>query len=176
MANKNNHNQEILALCCPQLMSEWDLLKNAELCSPNEVTFRSSKKVWWKCKEGHEWQAIIHNRSINHSGCPYCAGRKAIKGVNDISTLYPDLVKEWDFEKNGSLKPDEITRGTQVRKSPYTGMFGGNRSPQQIIDILRVPLAGIRYHPAEGKKPYHGDWQQNQDDLFDLPAFLHLDF
>ena len=50
----------------------------------------------------------IRNRTINHSGCPYCAGRKAIKGINDISTLYPDLVAEWDYEKNENLKPYEL--------------------------------------------------------------------
>lgn len=112
---KTTHNQGILELGWPQLMSEWNYIKNAELCLPSEVTYKSSKKVWWKCKEGHEWQAVIRNRTINHSGCPYCAGRRAIKGVNDILTLYPRLAEEWDFEKNGDLHPEEIMGGSDKR-------------------------------------------------------------
>ena len=39
------------------------------------------------------------NIAKGHSGCGYCAGQKAIKGVNDIESLNPDLAKEahgWD--------------------------------------------------------------------------------
>ncbi len=115
MKNETPHDQEILSLGYPELISEWDFDKNAKLCSPNETTYKSSKKVWWKCKEGHEWQAIIRNRTIIHSGCPYCSGRKAIKGENDILTLYPHLAEEWDFEKNVNIKPDEISGGSNKR-------------------------------------------------------------
>ena len=31
----------------------------------------SNKKVWWKCKKGHEWQATVHNRN-NGNACPIC--------------------------------------------------------------------------------------------------------
>ena len=31
----------------------------------------SGKKVWWLCKDGHEWQAIINHRNRG-SGCPIC--------------------------------------------------------------------------------------------------------
>ena len=43
----------------------------------------SDKKVWWKCKNGHEWQAMIGNRHRGN-GCPYCSGRYAIKDENDL--------------------------------------------------------------------------------------------
>lgn len=33
-------------------------------------------------------------------GCPYCTGQKVRKGINDFATLYPDLLKEWDWDKN----------------------------------------------------------------------------
>ena len=43
------------------------------------VTLRpgSGKKVWWKCPEGHEWEAVIANRTKRRSGCPFCAGNMA---------------------------------------------------------------------------------------------------
>ena len=58
----------------PILASEWNYEKNTDL-TPEKVTENSSKKVWWKCKKGHEWEAQIYNRN-NGRGCPYCAGRK----------------------------------------------------------------------------------------------------
>lgn len=42
---------------------------------------------------------IFSNIAKGHSGCGYCAGQKAIKGINDIESLNPDLAKEaygWD--------------------------------------------------------------------------------
>ncbi len=34
------------------------------------------KRVWWKCSEGHEWEAFIQNRTRG-SGCPICARARA---------------------------------------------------------------------------------------------------
>ena len=41
-------------------------------------------KVWWKCKNGHEWEAVIHTR-VKGVGCPYCMGKKAIQGKAMVS-------------------------------------------------------------------------------------------
>ena len=89
-----------------QLMAEWDWEKNKPLgLSPNELVMGCGKKAWWKCASGHEWQASIANRAIRNTGCPYCSGRKAISGINDLETLHPDIAKEWNTEKNGDLLP-----------------------------------------------------------------------
>lgn len=93
-----------IAFVLPELLAEWDYDKN--IISPECVTFRSHKLIWWKCKEGHSWQARPLNRA-NNNGCPYCANRKLLKGFNDFKTLYPNLIKYWDKEKN-ILKPTEI--------------------------------------------------------------------
>jgi len=56
-----------------RLMQEWDWAKNNELgFDPQKLTFGSGKKVWWKCRKGHEWQAVINSRTIQHTGCPIC--------------------------------------------------------------------------------------------------------
>ena len=52
-----------------QLMVEWNWKKNTELgFDPNKLTCGSGKKIWWKCKKGHEWQAVINARSKG-AGC-----------------------------------------------------------------------------------------------------------
>ena len=79
------------------IKNEWNIEKNYKL--PQEYSRGSNKRVWWKCKEGHEWQAVISNR-VSGDGCPYCSGRKPIIGKTDIPTLMPHLADEWDYEKN----------------------------------------------------------------------------
>ena len=98
-----------------KLVDEWDYERNKDV-DINTVTSGSSKKVWWKCKKNHEWQAVIHTR-VNGVGCPYCNRKKAIKGVNDFATLYPSLLTEWDYIKNDELriKPDEMLIGSQKK-------------------------------------------------------------
>lgn len=92
----------------PELLKEWNFTKNS--ISPYEIGENSSKKVWWMCSEGHEWQAIIYSRTIGNR-CPYCNNKKIMKGYNDFSTTHPYLVKEWDYNKNSQLSPSEIFSG-----------------------------------------------------------------
>lgn len=89
------------------LLVEWNNDKNSPL-TPDQITAGSNKKVWWKCSDGHDWLTSVYNRT-NGSGCPYCSGRYPIKGKTDLATLRPDLAKEWDYEKNINLKPEDFT-------------------------------------------------------------------
>lgn len=61
----------------PVLAKEWNYKKNNGL-TPTDVTPNSNKKVWWKCQEGHEWQATVSNRN-KRSGCPECAKQRRKK-------------------------------------------------------------------------------------------------
>ena len=94
----------------PVLANEWHYGKNNKL-TPTDVLPRSNKKVWWKCNQGHEWQAIIGNRIKGH-GCPYCAGQKSLKGKNDLQTVDLKLASEWNYEKNEDIKPEQFTVGS----------------------------------------------------------------
>ena len=89
-----------------ELMAEWNWERNKDI-TPSQLTLGSSKKVWWKCEKGHEWQAMIGNRNKG-SGCPYCSGRYAVKGENDLQTINPTLAKEWNYEKNNGLTPVDV--------------------------------------------------------------------
>lgn len=91
----------------PQLAQEWNYLKNAPL-TPENVTPGSDKSVWWKCAGGHEWKAIIGDRSRGN-GCPFCSGRNLIVGKNDLATIGPALALQWHPSKNGVLKPQDVT-------------------------------------------------------------------
>ncbi|WP_390488764.1 zinc-ribbon domain-containing protein [Solibaculum mannosilyticum] len=46
---------------------------------PDDATKGSSQKVWWICKNGHEWEAQVKSRNSG-CGCPVCTkGRKKPK-------------------------------------------------------------------------------------------------
>jgi hypothetical protein len=58
----------------PELAKQRHPTKNKSLTSKN-VTLGSNKKVWWVCKQGHEWEVSVKKR--NHGrGCPFCSGRR----------------------------------------------------------------------------------------------------
>lgn len=90
----------------------WHPTKNGTL-TPRDVASHSSKVVWWQCEHGHEWRRKIAYE-INSQGCPYCSGRLACKD-NSLAALRPDLAREWDVTKNGSLSPHDVTVKTRKR-------------------------------------------------------------
>jgi len=97
----------------PKLAQEWNYDKNYPLL-PTQITSGSQKKVWWKCKKGHEWQATISHRNLGEQ-CPVCTGKKTQIGENDIFTICPNLKDEWNYEKNIGLNPLNFPKGSHTK-------------------------------------------------------------
>lgn len=95
-----------LASLYPKIAAEWNYEKNGPL-TPDTVTAHSSRKVWWRCSLGHEWEAMINSRTRGNR-CPICSGKKALKGYNDLATKFPEIAKEWHPTKNSPLTPDNV--------------------------------------------------------------------
>jgi hypothetical protein len=98
----------------PEVAGQWHSTKNGEL-TPGQVVAGSSKKVWWKCPKGsdHEWEAAPASR-IHGTGCPFCAGY-AVSITNSLSSLYPEVAKQWHPKKNGSLTPDRVVASSHKK-------------------------------------------------------------
>ncbi len=94
-----------LATVKPEIAKEWHPTKNGKL-SPKDIVPGSSEKVWWKCSKGHEWRAIVRERS-KVIGCPYCNNR-LVNDENCFAKQYPGINKEWHPTKNGKLSPKGI--------------------------------------------------------------------
>ena len=92
-----------LAEVHPEFVSEWSE-KNLTL-TPDDITFGSNKKVWWKGTCGHEWQTSVKAR-FNGEKRPICSGARVIAGFNDLATLFPEVADEWS-DKN-EKKPTEV--------------------------------------------------------------------
>lgn len=95
----------------PELKELWDFKKNE--INPNEITAGSCKKVWWKCQFGHSWKSIL-STVVNGCRCPYCANRKLLNGFNDLISKNPELLEEWDYDKN-TIKPNEVVYSSYVK-------------------------------------------------------------
>jgi len=95
-----------------KISKEWHYEKNYPLLPKNFYSV-SGHKVWWLCKNNHEYQTKISNRTTATltTGCPYCANKKVGKD-NNLNFLFPKLATEWHPTKNGNLKSDQITPGS----------------------------------------------------------------
>ena len=106
----------------PDIAAEWNYEKNGDLL-PTMVTAGSSKRVWWKCKRGHEWLVPIHNRLYNN--CPTCSCGRA--------TSMPEQAIVYYLSNYFEVKSRVQLYGYEV--DIYL--------PQQFIAI---EYDGIRYH------------------------------
>ena len=97
-----------LATQYPQLIPQWHTTKNGSL-TPEQILPGTTRKVWWRCEKGHEWQASVSSRTCGGSGCPFCAGKKVIAGENDLASQFPAIVAQWHPSKNGTLTPQQVT-------------------------------------------------------------------
>ena len=92
---------------CKELMKEYNFEKNKDI-DLNTITCGSNKKIWWKCEKGHEWEAAIASRNLG-VGCPYCSNRLVLTGYNDLETINPKLLIDWNFYKNKKINPKVIS-------------------------------------------------------------------
>lgn len=105
----------------PEIYKEWHPIKNGDL-KPENYLSGSSKKVWWLCKNittcgcPHEWEAAIGDRCSKRRGsrgCPYCSKpSKKICIHESIKYTHPDIIKQWHPTKNGVLKPENYSKGS----------------------------------------------------------------
>lgn len=104
-----------LATKAPHLIQEWDWEANGEL-TPQTVTASRREKLNWKCSLGHTWKATAHSRASRNSNCPYCTNKTLLIGFNDLATLFPSLLSEWDWDENDFF-PTSVTAYNGKRAS-----------------------------------------------------------
>ncbi|TGN72318.1 hypothetical protein E5083_29950 [Streptomyces bauhiniae] len=96
----------------PEVARDWHPTRNTGL-QPEQTAPKSNRKVWWLGLCGHEWQAVVANRTARRSGCPYCANQKVGYG-NDLATRHPELAAQWHPTRNADLMPHQIPYGARI--------------------------------------------------------------
>ena len=94
---KRASSERNLAVVFPKIAKEFHPTKNGNLI-PDRVMPVSSKKVWWLCKNSHEYYEKICNRTAAGRGCHIC---------RSLAFKRPDIAAEWHLKKNGNLTPKD---------------------------------------------------------------------
>lgn len=107
-----------------ELLQQWHYAMNGEL-TPDAVTANSPQMAWWIDRFGHAWAQEIRSRTAFPGGCPICAGQETQReephgcghrmvrpGLQDLATRYPELARQWDYEKNVPILPTDVSPGS----------------------------------------------------------------
>ena len=97
----------------PEIAAQWHPTRNGNL-KPCDVMPASNRKAWWLDEHGHEWLMPVsaRTRKDKPQGCPYCSGNRVLIGYNDLATRNPNAAKLWHPTRNGDLKPNDVTYGS----------------------------------------------------------------
>ena len=83
----------------PNIAEEWHSTKNGKN-KPKHFTWGSSKKVWWQCQKGHEWETTISARTHKDKGtnCPLCThqtSRNEMRILSELIYVFKDLTSRY---------------------------------------------------------------------------------
>ena len=100
----------------PDVAAEWDYELNDK--TPEQVSAHAKERACFICNkhdEPYRWSAEIHTRTGKlKAGCPKCgfelsaATRKAPVEGGSLADLYPNSLKEWDYDLNGDVTPYNV--------------------------------------------------------------------
>lgn len=135
-----------LATLKPLLAQEWS--EKNEL-KPTEVSVASHKKIIWKCKHGHEWEASVKSRTVNGTGCPYCSHNKVLAGFNDLASQYT-LVLDTPNET--------ITDRVGIREVHVA-------NNQIYVNGQSIKFHGVNRHESDPVTGYAVGFEQTKKDL-----------
>lgn len=86
----------------PDVAAMWNDALNGE--GPENTTSGSSKKFFFTCDQGHDFDAAPKALTRRGQGCPYCSGARVLAGFNDLPTTHPLLAAEY-----ADTNPIEVT-------------------------------------------------------------------
>jgi hypothetical protein len=102
-----------LAEVRPDLVQQWIQEHNGAV-TPESVPAGSRFRAAWRCgkrcehcRKPHDWHATVGDRCLRGTGCPMCSGRKVCH-CQSVAELRPDLLKQWDHERNRGIDPGTL--------------------------------------------------------------------
>lgn len=102
-----------LATTHPELARLWDP-DAANTKTTQQISARNSiDRIVWRCPQGHQF-VRTPAKLVEYGGrCQTCTGRILVPGINDLATKRPDVAAQWNYDRNGTLKPDHVKPGTE---------------------------------------------------------------
>lgn len=94
----------------PKWIDEIHPTKNGNLNAYNLCPY-SNKSVYFICKNSHEW-VETPNQRMSYKECRYCSNEAPHKDYC-LATHFPQLAKEWDYDKN-DITPYDIMPSSHI--------------------------------------------------------------
>jgi hypothetical protein len=69
-----------LAVVAPAVAAEWHLVRNGDV-SPDQVEADHMMNAWWRCPNGHEYQATVRSRVRGNRRCSTCFGAWSLENI-----------------------------------------------------------------------------------------------
>lgn len=142
----------------PELLDFWDYEKNE---NPPEDYNITRKAVHWRCRKcRNQWMEGIKERVASakrirrNDGelCPYCGKRRVSPNYN-LAVCYPEIAKQWDYNKNGGLRPEDCFPASG-KKVWWRCSFDPNHSWQDEISNRTILRRGCPHCFREFKTTY----------------------
>lgn len=92
----------------PEIAKEWNYKKNYPL-TPDKIVSGSYTKVWWTCKNGHDWEAQPKQRATKGKTSMSCFK------CTTLGFLNSKIAKEWDYKKNYPKTPFDVRNGSNTK-------------------------------------------------------------
>ena len=178
----------------PELVKEWHIEFNGEI-RPSNITWGTSKKVWWQCKSNNEhvWKASVVSRTRLNTNCPYCdltpQSKQELTITFELKTLFQRIDPRGLKTKiDGRLRAIDIFipqlnlciefDGAYWHKSKREmDKIKSNLLLKEGYSVIRVreePLKKIHDTDVISKKPYDGK-QVTNDILSMILSIYELD-
>ena len=137
--------------------------------TPETIALHDNRKYHWICRKcGHEWKASPNNH-VARKGCPKCAGHCVDPEINSFAAVNPQLIDQWDVDKNFPLTAWEIAAydnrdyywicrnghsfsGSPANRTKGTGCpyCKGKLPVVGVNDFGTIcPAAGTEWHPTK---------------------------
>ena len=89
--------ENCLAVACPEAAA---MLSDKDRHFAFEVTTGSKKRLTFVCPNcGQEFETracnVVHSVMNGCTGCPVCAGKRIVPGINDLASKYPEIAAMW---------------------------------------------------------------------------------
>ena len=121
---------KLLKIHYPQIFEQLDFKKSLEADASltkekleNILVGDLNRNIWWTCPvaEDHSWQGNVANRVTSYKKrgiivcrfCPEAKSGRLPSSTYNLATEYPEIAKQWDYEKNFPLKPEDVLPGSQ---------------------------------------------------------------
>ena len=170
-----------IAYTHPEIAKQWHPIKNEEL-KPEQFSFGSEKEFWWICPKQtdcgcvHEYEMMICNKI--KSDCSFCCIPRKKHCIHEsILYTHSKLLEQWHPTKNGDLKPEHFTYGSNENiwwfdekcnhewKTAITNRSNGSGCPYCVNKTEQKLYHVLISHYPQLKTQFKVDWCMNNKQL-----------